>query len=154
MIRSLIALIVFVALSFAAAIPGMFFKADAWYEQLAKPALTPPNWVFGVVWTFLFTLMSIAAWLVWRHGGLIENKSTLAFYVVQLAFNAGWTCIFFGLHQPALALAELVCLWLAILAALIAFWSRDTLAGILMMPYLAWVTFAGYLNWAFWRLNT
>jgi len=153
MFRSFVALAVFVAVSYAAAIPGFFFNADAWYQTLRKPALTPPGWVFGVVWTVLYALMGVSAWLVWRRGGISANALPLALFAVQLGLNALWTWVFFGLHRPGLALAELGVLWLAILATTIAFWRRDTAAGALFVPYLSWVSFAAYLNFAFWRTN-
>ena len=154
MVRSLIALGLFVAASFAASIPGAFFQPGEWYAALRRPALTPPGWVFGVVWPVLYALMGTAAWQLWRHGGLGgANAAAFALFGVQLALNAAWTIVFFGLHRPGAALAELVLLWLAILATLVFFWRRDALAGALLLPYLAWVTFAAYLNWAFWRLN-
>lgn len=153
MLRSLMMLAVFAAMSFAASLPGVFFRADEWYEGLRRPALTPPGWVFGVVWTCLYSLMATAAWQLWRHGGLAENRIQLAVFVLQLIFNAAWTCIFFGLHRPGLALIELGCLWIAVLATTVVFWRRDAVAGILLTPYLAWVSFAAYLNFEFWRLN-
>lgn len=150
---SALALAVFLVLSFGAGAAGSFFQPGEWYAALRKPALTPPGWVFGVVWPALYALMGVAAWLVWRKGGVGGNRLALGLFAGQLALNAAWTCIFFGLHRPGWALADLAAMWALILATLIAFWARTPAAGALLVPYLAWVSFAAYLNFAFWRLN-
>ena len=149
-------LIGFLVLTFGAAAIGTMATTpaiDDWYRRLEMPALTPPSWVFSPVWTLLYVLMAIAAWIVWRRGGLHRARLALSLFLIQLALNAGWSIIFFGMRRPGLALVELAVLWVAILATLIAFsrWSRT--AAWLLAPYLAWVTFAGYLNWGIWRLN-
>jgi translocator protein len=153
-LRSLAALALAVALSFSASVPGAFFQPGEWYAGVRKPALTPPGWVFGVVWPVLYAMMGAAAWQLWRHGGMGgPNKAAFILFAAQLVLNAAWTILFFGWHRPGLALVELGLLWLAVLATMILFWRRDPAAGALLAPYLAWISFAAYLNWGFWRLN-
>jgi tryptophan-rich sensory protein len=154
--RSFVGLIVWLVLSLAAGTIGGLSTYEAiptWYERIAKPAWTPPNWLFGPVWTVLYVLMGVAAWLVWRRGGWGEQSRALGLFVVQLVLNALWSYLFFGLRSPGLAFGELVVLWVAILLTLLAFWRVSRGAGALLVPYLAWVTFAGALNFAVWRLN-
>jgi len=141
------------AVTFAAAAIGSRFQPGQWYALLAKPALTPPSWVFGPVWTLLYLMMGIAAWLVWREHGLAGALCPLGLFLGQLALNALWSYLFFGLHRPGLALLDIVALWLGILATLVAFWRAYPAAGLLLLPYFIWVSFAGYLNFQFWRLN-
>lgn len=124
-----------------------------WYAGLKKPPWNPPGWIFGPVWTLLYTAMAVAAWLVWRRGGFAGQRRPLSFYLVQLLLNALWSPLFFGLHRPALGLVDIALLWLALLATVRAFWKVRPLAGALLMPYLAWVTFASALNCAVWLLN-
>lgn len=138
---------------FTAATTGAVFPPGDWYAQLHKPAWNPPNWVFGPVWTLLYITMAIAAWLVWRRGGFMAQKKPLSLFLLQLFLNGLWTPLFFGLHWPGLALLDLLLLWLALLATVIAFWKVRPLAGALLVPYLVWVSFAGALNCALWRLN-
>jgi tryptophan-rich sensory protein len=128
-------------------------KIGDWYASLAVPPWTPPDWVFGPVWTALFLAMAIAAWLVWRQAGLRGAAWPLALFGVQLSLNLLWTLFFFGLQSPGLAFLDVIALWLAIAATLAAFWTRSRVAGLLLVPYLAWVSFAGVLNFAIWRLN-
>lgn len=128
-------------------------SVPTWYAELAKPTWGPPNWLFGPVWTALYLMMAVAAWLVYLKGGLAANKIPLGLYAVQLALNALWTPLFFGLHMPGLAFVEIILLWLAILAAMLLFFRVQKAAGWLMLPYLLWVTFASFLNFAVWRLN-
>lgn len=122
-----------------------------WYVFLAKPSFNPPNGVFMPAWTTLYVLMAVAAWRVWRQTGW--RSSALALWLGQLALNCAWSVLFFGAHALALAFFELVAMWLAILATLIVFWRIERLAGALLLPYLAWVSFAGVLNFWVWRLN-
>jgi tryptophan-rich sensory protein len=155
--RQVVGLVVSLTVVFAAAGLGSHFTARSvaeWYPTLAKPSWTPPGAVFAPVWTALYFLMALAAWLVWRKaGGLGAARLSLALFAVQLALNAAWSVLFFGLRMPGLAFGELVLLWLAIVATLAAFWRVLPAAGLLLAPYLAWVTFAGALNFAIWRLN-
>ncbi len=137
-------------LCFGAAAVGARFKPGTWYAGLRKPAWNPPSWLFAPVWTLLYAMMAVAAWLVWRETGLSRE---IGLFVLQLVLNALWSWLFFGLHRPGLALADVLALWLAILATHVAFDHVRPLAGWLLLPYLAWVTFAAALNAALWRLN-
>lgn len=128
-------------------------KIPNWYADLTKPVWTPPNWLFGPVWTALYIGMAVAAWLVWRQRGIGAAKLPLALFATQLALNSLWSVLFFGFQNPGVAFIEILLLWAAILATLIAFWRYSTLAGSLLIPYLAWVTFAAVLNGAIWSLN-
>jgi len=145
-----VGLVGWLVLCFAAAAVGARYKPGAWYAGLRKPAWNPPNWLFAPVWTLLYAMMAVAAWLVWRDAGLSRE---ITLFVVQLLLNAAWTWLFFGLKRPGLAFVEIVALWLAILGTLVVLWSVRPLAALLLAPYLAWVTFAAALNAALWRLN-
>jgi benzodiazapine receptor len=140
-------------LCFAAASPGAVFMPGEWFAALKKPAWNPPSWIFGPVWTALYAMMAAAAWLVWQRGGWKEQRKPLLIFLAQLAFNALWTPLFFGLHRPGVAFAEIVLLWLAIVATLVAFRPVNRTAAWLLVPYLAWVSFAAVLNGTLWRLN-
>lgn len=140
-------------LCFAAASFGAIFGPGNWYSSLRKPSWNPPAWIFGPVWSALYTMMAVAAWLVWRQGGWAKQRKRLGIFLVQLALNALWTPLFFGLHSPGVAFAEIVLLWLAIAATIIAFLSASRAAALLLAPYLAWVSFAAALNFALWKLN-
>ncbi|MDD3178827.1 MAG: tryptophan-rich sensory protein [Opitutaceae bacterium] len=141
------------ALCFAAPTLSFWARPDAWYALLQKPSWNPPGWVFGPVWTALYILMGVAAWLVWRRGGFRVHRRPLGLFLIQLALNALWTPLFFGLHSPALAFVDIVALWLAIVATLAAFRSIHRGAALLLTPYLAWVSFAAILNFTIWQLN-
>lgn len=121
-----------------------------WYQALIKPPLNPPDWIFAPVWITLYILMAIAAWRAWKHGG---TGRALRIYVLQLALNLGWTCLFFGLQQPTLALIEIVILLAAILWTVVAFRAHDRIAAWLLAPYALWVAFAMYLNAGIVALN-
>lgn len=151
--RQILSLIGWLALCFAAASSAAFIPPDSWYDALEKPSWNPPSWVFGPAWTTVYIMMAIAAWLVWREGGWKQQGRALSLFLLQWLFNALWTPLFFGLHRPGLALIDILALWLAIAATLIAFWRARKVAGVLLIPYLAWVTFATALNFAIWRLN-
>jgi tryptophan-rich sensory protein len=151
--RSVLGAIAALAITFAAAFVGSRFPVDEWYGALTKPSWNPPNWLFGPVWTVLYLLMAISVWLVWRKEGLGGAILPLVVFIVQLILNGAWSWLFFGLHRPALALIEILGLWLVILVNIIMFWRIDTVAGVLLLPYLAWVTFAAFLNYTLWRLN-
>lgn len=138
----------------AAAIGGAAsVNAGSFYTRLVLPQWAPPPWVFGPVWTVLYALMGVAAWLVWRADGFRAARGALTLYVVQLALNALWSWLFFGWHRGALAFADIVLLWVLIVVTLIAFWRVRALAGALLIPYLLWVSFALALNYAVWQLN-
>lgn len=152
--RSLIGLVFFLGLCFAIAGVGGFFtnsEIPSWYAALRKPAWTPPDWLFGPVWAALYAAMGVAAWLAWRRGG--AGRAALWLFFAQLALNLGWSIIFFGLHRPGLAFAEIVLLWAAIAATITAFAPIARAAAWLLVPYLGWVTFAAALNFSIWRLN-
>ena len=155
--RRPLGLIVSIFICFAAAGLGglvTYPKIPNWYAQLAKPVWTPPDWLFGPVWSMLYLMMAIAAWLVWRPMGFAGAKLPLALFAIQLALNSLWSVLFFGFQRPGVAANEIVLLWAAILATLIAFWGCSRWAGLLLVPYLTWVSFAVALNWAIWRMNT
>lgn len=140
-------------LCFAAASMGALFMPGEWYASLRKPSWNPPGWLFGPVWSALYTMMAVAAWLVWRQGRFAAQRRPLGLFLAQLALNALWTPLFFGLHQPGVAFAEILLLWLAIAWTLAAFWRVHRVAAWLLAPYLAWVSFAALLNFTLWRLN-
>ena len=151
--RSLLGLVAALALTFSAAYVGSRFPPGEWYAALSKPPWNPPGWLFGPVWGILYLLMAIAAWLVWRKSGFAGAAIPLGLFVVQLVLNAAWSWIFFGRQQLGLALIEILVLWVAILGTIIAFWMVRPISGILLVPYLLWVTFAAVLNATLWRLN-
>jgi tryptophan-rich sensory protein len=124
-----------------------------WYPTLKRPPLTPPNWVFGPVWTTLYVLMGIAACLVWHKRRTSDVRSAMAAFAVQLVLNLAWSGLFFALANPGAALVEIVVLWLAIGATVAAFGRHSSTAAALMTPYWLWVSFAVYLNAGFWWLN-
>ena len=138
---------------FMAAAFGGIFMPGKWYASLNKPVWNPPGWLFGPVWTALYTMMAIAAWLVWKRGGWAAQKGPLGLFLTQLALNAAWTPLFFGLKNPPLAFGEIILLWLAIAATLVSFRHVNKAAGWLLAPYLAWASFAALLNFTLWRLN-
>ena len=154
--RSVAELVLWLAIVALAAILGSLATGPAlpdWYERLRKPWFSPPNWLFGPVWTVLYVMMAVSAWLVMRRAGQMVVAPALFLFLVQLAVNAGWSLVFFGLHSPGHALVVLIALWLLIVATIAVFWRVSAWAGGLLLPYLAWVSFAGVLNWAIWRLN-
>jgi len=151
--RTWIGLFGWLALCYGVAAFGSRFQAGAWYDQLTRPALTPPSWVFGVVWSVLYGLMAIAAWLVWKRRGFAGAPWALGAFLVQLALNAAWSWLFFGIHRIGLALLEILLLWAAIAITAILFWRHRGLAAALLLPYLLWVSFATCLNFEIWRLN-
>jgi tryptophan-rich sensory protein len=151
--RDVLGLAAFVVMCFGVSLLGGRATLDAlahWYPALAKPAWTPPGWVFGPVWTLLYPMLAVAGWLAWREGR--SRRATLLF-LLQLALNAAWPWIFFGERQVGWALVCVVLLWLAILATLAAFWRVSRGAALLLVPYLAWVAFAAALNAAIWWMN-
>lgn len=143
-------LIAIVIVTFCAPAVGAFSPPGAWYAALEKPSWTPPAWLFGPVWTALYLLMALAAWMVWRRVGW---GKALGWYAIQLGLNAAWTPLFFGAHAIAIGLGVILALWLAIIATATSFANVHRTAGLMLLPYLAWVTFASALNFALWRLN-
>ena len=151
--HSWLALVVLLILCFAVAGVGGLATAPSipnWYAGLAKPSWTPPGWIFGPVWSVLYLSMAVAAWLVWRQA-VARAAVPMTLFGIQLVFNAAWSWLFFGLHSPGAASVDIVLLWMAIAATTVVFWRRSTLAGILFVPYLIWVSFAAVLNFAIWR---
>jgi tryptophan-rich sensory protein len=142
-------------LTLAAAAVGAYASAGArdFYLQLARPPWAPPAWLFGPAWTTLYLLMAIAAWRVQRAGPAPQARAALTLYTVQLAVNALWSWLFFAWHQGAWAMADIILLWLLIAATLLAFWRRDRWAGVLLVPYIAWVSFAACLCYSIWQRN-
>jgi tryptophan-rich sensory protein len=151
----MIGLIGWVLVVFVAAALGALASRHArdFYAGLAKPSWAPPGWLFGPVWTGLYLLMGVAAWLVWRRAGWGGATIALSLFLAQLTCNALWSWLFFAWRRGALAFADVVLLLALIIATLLAFLPFHTLAAILLIPYLAWVTFATALTWAVWRAN-
>ncbi len=148
-------LVALLAITSVAAVLGAIasLNAPVFYSQLAKPAWAPPAGVFGPVWSLLYGLMAVAAWLVWLQRGSRRVGTPLALFIAQLAANALWSWLFFGWHRGALAFADVLLLLALIATTLAAFWRVRPLAGVLLLPYLAWVGFASALTWAVWQRN-
>lgn len=144
-----------VVLCFAASALGAIasIQAQAFYGQLVQPSWAPPGSVFGPVWSVLYALMAIAAWLVWRNGGFRANRTPLLLFLVQLALNALWSWLFFAWQLGAMAFVDILVLWVLIAATILSFWRVRPLAGALLIPYLCWVSFAAFLNYSVWQLN-
>lgn len=140
-----------------AGILGSVFTISAiptWYATLVRPELAPPNFVFAPVWTTLYLLMGIAAFIVWKKGLATKGvRVALGLFLIQLVLNTLWSIIFFGMNNLGLALIEIALLWIAIVATTVAFWKLSRTAAFLMLPYIAWVSFAAYLNYSFFVLN-
>lgn len=154
--RQAVGLIAWLLATFAAAGLGGYATGTSvgdWYQHIAKPAWTPPDWIFGPAWTTLYALMAIAAWLVWRRGGFSVAGNALALFIVQLVLNAVWSVLFFGMRRPDLAAVEVIALWLAILVTIVAFWRHSRAAAMLLIPYMLWVSYASALNVAIAYLN-
>lgn len=148
--RSSLMLAGFILLTFLAPLAGAWTPPGEWYRSLAKPSWTPPGWVFGPAWTLPYLCMAVAVWGVWRRVGW---SAPTRWWQVQLALNAAWTPVFFGLREPGWAFAGIVLLWLAIAVTMQKFFPVVRRAGWLLVPYLLWVTFASALNFAIWRMN-
>lgn len=146
-------LLVWLLICFSAPALSAPFGPGAWYAGLEKPSWNPPGWLFGPVWMALYSMMTVAAWSVWRRGGFSAQRKPLLFFLGQLLLNALWTPFFFGLHNPGLALLDILLLWVVIVLTLVAFWRVHRLAAVLLVPYLGWVSFASLLNFTIWRLN-
>ena len=125
-----------------------------WYQSLRHPAWTPPDAIFGPVWTLLYIMMGSALWLIWQSKSWSGAPLAVSLFVAQLILNMAWSPIFFGLHHPGWAMLDLAALWVAALATMLTFWPIHRLAGLLLVPYLLWCSFAAVLNLAFWRLNS
>ncbi len=139
---------------FAAAATGFLTTQGNWYAALNKPSWNPPSWLFGPVWTLLYVMMATSAWLVWRErGGWRTHRLALGVFCLQWLWNALWTPLFFGAHRIDLALIDIALLWCTLATTLMLFWRVRVLAGALLIPYLAWVSFAAVLNFTIWRMN-
>ena len=155
MARQALALLGWLAVSFLAAALGGLASTNAgdFYQQLTRPAWAPPSWLFAPAWTVLYLLMAVSAWLVWREGGFRRARIALCLFLIQLAVNALWTWLFFVWRQGELAFGEILILWLLIVCTIIAFWRVRAIAAVLLIPYLAWVTFASALTYVVWQRN-
>lgn len=153
----IVGLLLWLALVAVAAAFGTIasMNASGFYAALIRPSWAPPAWLFGPMWTTLYTLMAIAAWLVWREGRRtgVQTRGALILFVAQLAVNALWSWLFFAWRLGAWSFTEVALLWVMILATLVLFWRIKTLAGVLLLPYLAWVTLATALTYSVWRAN-
>ena len=152
-VSSWLPLLGFIVACFLAAMTGAFFRPGEWYERLKKPSWRPPNRLFAPVWTALYLMIAVSGWLVWREAGFAGAVLPLTIYALQLVLNAAWTPLFFGLHRAELGFLDIVLLWLSIIATISLFYPIHVGAALLLLPYLAWVTFAATLNFAIWRLN-
>ena len=156
-LRQVVWLIGFIAVCFASAGLGAAATSTSvggWYQTLAKPSWNPPSWLFGPVWSALYLMMAVAAWLVWLGHGWRAARTALTWFGIQLALNVLWSFLFFGLQRPGLAFAEILALWLSIVATCLAFRGKSVTAEWLLTPYLAWTSFAAFLNFAIWRMNS
>jgi len=152
-----IGLIVCVVICFMVAAIGGYATTssiDVWYAGITKPTWNPPNWIFGPVWSTLYLMMAISLWLVWRKSGITNAKFAIGIFAVQLVLNLLWSIIFFAMHQLGWALVEVIMLWSAIVLTIIVFHKHSKPAAYLLIPYLLWVTFASFLNYTIWSLNT
>lgn len=149
-VKDYLTLIPFLVLVFLAASTGSVFSPGSWYAGLNKPSWTPPGWLFPIAWSILYLMIAIAGWLAWRAEGF---GLAVAVWAVGLIFNAMWSWIMFGENQIGWALVDLVAMWTMIAAFILLAWPLDSRAALLMLPYLAWTSFAGVLNYEVWRLN-
>ncbi|MEO7014561.1 MAG: TspO/MBR family protein [Dokdonella sp.] len=148
--RGWLGLVVFLVLVAAAAVLGAMAMPDAWYASLQKPSFNPPAWIFGPAWTLLYILMAVAAWRVFRVAGW---GPAIGLWLIQLAVNASWSPLFFGMHRIDLALLTIIALDILVIATIAVFFRKDRIAAWLMLPYLAWIAFATTLNATIWQLN-
>ena len=147
----------FLLITFAAAGIGSLFTAQSvssWYQLLEKPSWTPPDWLFGPVWTVLYLSMAVSAWLVWNRRADTTTARLLVLYFIQLALNTTWSILFFGLKQPGWAMVDIVLLWICIGLFVVASWRESRAASILFIPYWAWVSYAATLNGGIWLMNS
>jgi tryptophan-rich sensory protein len=153
--KNILGLAAWVAVVFVAAAVGGIasIEAKVFYGQLIQPGWAPPPWLFGPVWTILYTMMAVAAWQVWLAGGFRNNQTAFALFFVQLVLNSLWSWLFFVWKLGQLAFFEVLLLWVFILAVIISFWRVRAIAGGLLVPYLLWVSFAAFLNLVLWRSN-
>ena len=156
-IKNITKLILAIVVCQSAGAVGSIFTSSSvstWYDTIQKPGFTPPNWIFAPVWITLFLLMGISAYLIWDKG--IKNKNvriSLMIFTSQLILNILWSFFFFGLKSPFYAFIDIILLWIAIILVIISFFRLSKIAGILLLPYILWVSFAGILNFFILRLN-
>ncbi len=155
--EKILKLFISISIPLLAGFVGSYFTTPniaGWYAELQKPALNPPNWIFAPVWTTLYILMGISLFLIWEKVGKMK-KNVLLFFVffLQLILNSLWSIIFFGLQNPGVAMINIVLLWTSLVATIFIFWKESKVAGYLLLPYLAWISFATYLNYMIWQLN-
>lgn len=150
-----IGLVGWLLVTFAAAAVGGLASANSgeFYRELVRPSWAPPGWLFGPVWSVLYAIMGIAAWFVWRAQGFTGARQALLIFIGQLVANALWTWLFFVWRLGGAAFVEILILWGLILVTTILFWRVSRIAGALLIPYLAWVSFAAALTLSTWRLN-
>lgn len=160
-INNLGKLIISILICLGAALLGSAFTTPSiatWYAFLEKPSFSPPNWLFAPAWTILFIMMGVALSLIWQKGfkknTTLKTKQAIIIFFIQLALNVAWSFFFFHYHSPFLAFVDIIILWLFILLTLIKFWRINKIAGGLLIPYLVWVTFASFLNYAVYKLNS
>lgn len=153
--KQIIGFIGWIVLCFAASAAGAIasIQAKSFYGKLIQPEWAPPGWLFGPVWSTLFALMAIAAWLVWRDGGFTKHRGALTLFIVQLIPNVLWSWLFFAWNKGAYAFADILLLWILIAATIVSFWKINKIAGAMLVPYLLWVSFAAFLNYSVWQLN-
>lgn len=155
--NKIIQFIIALLICHAPGIIGSLFTAgsiDTWYATLNRPSISPPNWIFAPVWLTLYTLMGISLFLIWQKGlKKKEVKAASRLFIIHLIFNGTWSIIFFGLHMPGLAFANIIIIWLFIIALIVKFWKLSRTASILLWPYFLWVSFASVLNYQIWMLN-
>ncbi|WP_439815021.1 TspO/MBR family protein [Zavarzinia sp. CC-PAN008] len=150
---SILALMGFLGICFLAALSGALFRPGEWHRQLAKPSWNPPNWVFAPAWTVLYLMIAVSGWLISQRADAVDVTVPLVLWFVSLALNAAWSALFFGLKRPDLAFVDVVLLWLSIALMIVVFMPIDARAAWLLVPYLAWVSFASALNLSIWQLN-
>jgi translocator protein len=154
--ESWLSLLPFVVVCLAVAGIGALFtnsSVKTWYPQLHRPEWTPPNWIFGPVWTTLYLMMAFSAWLIWRGSSWSAARFALLLFAIQLVLNMLWSAVFFGMRRIGPAFAEILLLWMMIIATTVAFYSLSLLAAWLLIPYIAWVGLASYLNFRIWQMN-
>lgn len=151
--KNVLGLVGWLGITFSAAFIGSRYMPGEWYASLAKPSWNPPNAIFGPVWSVLYILMGVAAWLVWKRAGFNGAGLALGLFVVQLVLNGLWSYLFFGRYRPDLAFFDIVALWSVIVVLTVLFWRVHRGAGAMLVPYLVWVSFASYLNFVLWRMN-
>lgn len=151
--KNILSLLAWIAVCGLAGIFAAQFEPGTWYEMLQKPSWTPPNWVFPIAWPILYILMGTSAWLIWKMESVSLSDYEFKWFFLQLGLNAIWSWLFFGKQYIATGLAEIFLLWIAIAFTLLLFWKKNRTAGLLLIPYLLWISYASALNFAIWQLN-